>query len=86
MPQRLGNILTQGGINEDSAWRKSIASHSFAHEDGRLAHDAGVKLLVLRHLMPAERSIARDEDCIAEVRKHFSGNVMVGVDDMKIKV
>ena len=66
--------------------RHLIASHSFAHEAGRIAHDARVELLVLSHLIPAERIIAKDDDWIAEVRQHFSGNVMVGVDGMKIPV
>jgi ribonuclease BN (tRNA processing enzyme) len=66
--------------------RHLIASHSFAHEAGRIAHDARVELLVLSHLIPAERIIAKDDDWIAEVRLHFSGNVMVGVDGMKIPV
>ena len=66
--------------------RHLIASHSFAHEAGRIAHDARVELLVLSHLIPAERIIAKDDDWIAEVRQHFSGNVMVGEDGTRITV
>ena len=66
--------------------RHLIASHSFAHEAGRIAHDARVELLVLSHLIPAERSIAKDDDWIAEVRQHFSGNVIVGADGATIMV
>ena len=51
---------------------------------GRIAHDARVELLVLSHLIPSERSIAKDDDWIAEVRQHFSGNVIVGADGIKI--
>ena len=61
-----------------------ITSHSFAHEAGRVAHDAGVELLVLNHLIPAERDIARDDDWLAEVRRYFSGSVLVGSDGMQI--
>jgi len=41
---------------------------------------------VLSHLIPAERSIAKDDDWIAEVRQHFSGNVIVGADGATIMV
>ena len=66
--------------------RHLIASHSFAHEAGRIAHDARVELLVLSHLIPAERSIAKDDDWIAEVRQHFSGNVIAGADGARIMI
>ena len=71
---------------DERLYRHLIASHSFAHEAGRIAHDARVELLVLSHLIPAERSIAKDDDWIAEVRQHFSGNVMVGEDGTRITV
>ena len=71
---------------DERLYRHLIASHSFAHEAGRIAHDARVELLVLSHLIPAERSIAKDDDWIAEVRQHFSGNVIVGADGATIMV
>ena len=71
---------------DERLYRHLIASHSFAHEAGRIAHDARVELLVLSHLIPAERSIAKDDDWIAEVRQHFSGNVIVGADGATIVV
>ena len=77
-------VTAKTGNTDERLYRHLIASHSFAHEAGRVAHDAGVELLVLNHLIPAERNIAQDDDWIAEVRQHFSGNVMVGADGIKI--
>ena len=77
-------VTAKTGNTDERLYRHLIASHSFAHEAGRIAHDAGVKLLVLNHLIPAERDIAQDDDWIAEVRQHFNGNVMVGADGIKI--
>ena len=77
--------ITAKTLNTDERlYTHLIASHSFAHEAGRVANDAGVELLVLNHLIPAERNIAGDEDWLAEVRRYFSGNVLVGVDGMQI--
>ena len=77
-------VTAKTGNTDERLYRHLIASHSFAHEAGRIANDAGVKLLVLNHLIPAERNIAQDDDWIAEVRQHFNGNVMVGADGIKI--
>mgnify|MGYP001162643487 CR=1 FL=1 len=69
---------------DDRLYKHLVRSHTFARDVGKIAHDAGVELLVLNHLIPAERNIAKDDDWIAEVRQHFSGNVMVGADGIKI--
>ena len=77
--------ITAKTLNTDERlYTHLIASHSFAHEAGRVANDAGVELLVLNHLIPAERNIAGDDDWLDEVRRYFSGNVLVGVDGMQI--
>tara|TARA_B100000989_G_C19503970_1_gene455590 strand:- start:386 stop:1258 length:873 start_codon:yes stop_codon:yes gene_type:complete len=77
--------ITAKTLNTDERlYTHLIASHSFAHEAGRVANDAGVELLVLSHLIPAERNIAGDDDWLGEVRRYFSGNVLVGVDGMQI--
>ena len=77
-------VTSKAGNTDGRLYRHLIASHSFAHEAGRIAHDAGVELLVLSHLIPAERDVADDDDWVAEVRKCFSGSVLVGVDGMQI--
>ena len=69
---------------DDRLYNHLIRSHTFARDVGRIANDAGVDLLVLNHLIPAERDIAREEDWIKEIRHHFLGKVLVGADGMLI--
>ena len=78
------HVIAKTRNTDKRLYKHLIASHSFAHEAGRVAHDAGVELLVLSHLIPAERDIANDDDWLAEVRKYFSGSVLVGADGMQI--
>jgi ribonuclease BN (tRNA processing enzyme) len=73
-------VVNKTGNTDDRLYRHLLASHSFAHDVGRVAHDAGVKVLVLTHLIPAERDVAQDKDWIAEVRRSFNGEVIVGTD------
>jgi ribonuclease BN (tRNA processing enzyme) len=47
-----------------------------------MAAEAGVKLLVLTHLVPGALQNISDEDYIAGVRQHFDGKVVVGRDLM----
>jgi ribonuclease BN (tRNA processing enzyme) len=60
-----------------------LASHTPAEEAGRIAAEAGVKTLVLSHLVPgtAEVSDATWRDAAA---KHFNGEIIVGHDLMVI--
>jgi ribonuclease BN (tRNA processing enzyme) len=50
--------------------------HALADTVGRIAHEAGVRTLVLTHLNPGERA----EELIDTVRAHFGGQVVVPVD------
>ena len=58
-----------------------IGGHSDASEAGRIAAEAGVGTLVLSHLLPGDMNIP-DEVWIAEARRHFSGNIIVGRDKL----
>jgi ribonuclease BN (tRNA processing enzyme) len=61
--------------------KRSILSHHTAAEDvGRVAAEAGVKLLVLSHLVPAEDPEVTDQMWLDAVAKHFKGPVVVGND------
>lgn len=61
-----------------------LASHTSAEDAGRVAHAAGVKLLVLSHLVPADDPTVTDEMWIRAARTHFSGLVVVGKDLLEI--
>jgi ribonuclease BN (tRNA processing enzyme) len=57
-----------------------LASHSSTEDVGRVAAEAGVKLLVLSHLIPGDEPGITDEQWLAGVRTHFKGPAMVGRD------
>jgi len=53
--------------------------HTSAEEAGQVAQKAGVKLLVLTHVIPGDA----DATFIERVRKHYRGRVVVGRDLMR---
>ncbi len=57
------------------------ADHTPVEEVGRIAHDAGVKTLVLSHLVPAIDGIS-DNTWRAGAAKYFKGEIVVGKDLM----
>ena len=61
-----------------------IASHTSAEDAGRIAQAAGVKLLVLSHLVPADDPTITDQMWIDAARAHFRGRVIVGKDLLEI--
>ena len=68
-----------------SKLRESILSHHTTAEDcGRVAQAAGVKLLVLSHLVPPDDPAITDQMWTDEARKHFNGQIAVGRDLMEI--
>lgn len=60
-----------------------LKSHTTSEQLGKIAADAGVKTLVLSHLVPAFADIT-DEMWSAGVRKYFDGQIIVGRDLMEI--
>jgi ribonuclease BN (tRNA processing enzyme) len=65
--------------------RRSVISHHTSAEDaGRVAQAAGVKTLVLSHLVPAEDPAVTDADWIEPARRHFHGRIIVGRDLLEV--
>jgi ribonuclease BN (tRNA processing enzyme) len=61
--------------------RKSILSHHTSVEDaGRIAREAGVKMLVLSHFVPPDDPSISDQMWIDAARTQFQGPVIVGKD------
>lgn len=58
-----------------------LKGHTTAEDAGRIAARAGVKTLVLSHLLPGDEPID-DSVWIDEARRHFRGEVIVGRDRM----
>ena len=61
-----------------------LASHTTVEEAGRVAQAAGVKLLVLSHLIPADDPTITDAMWLRAARVHFRGRVIVGRDLLEI--
>jgi ribonuclease BN (tRNA processing enzyme) len=70
--------------NHEMLARSVIGHHTTAEQVGRVAALAGVKLLVLSHLVPAEDPTVPDEEWLAPVRRYFKGPVVVGRDLLDI--
>lgn len=60
------------------------ASHTMAPDVGKIARDAGVGLLALNHLIPADDPNFTDEDWYEAIAENWDGEVVVGKDGMKI--
>jgi ribonuclease BN (tRNA processing enzyme) len=61
-----------------------MAAHTVSEDVGRIAAKAGVKTLVLTHFVPGDDPSITDAQWSEGVRKHFSGQIVVGKDLMEI--
>jgi len=61
-----------------------VASHTSLADVGLVAARAGVKTLVLSHLVPSEEPRITDEQWLEGARAHFKGEVIVGRDLLEI--
>ena len=61
-----------------------LASHIVTGDLGKLAAAAGVKTLVLSHLVPPDDASITDDMWMAGVRKHYGGPIIVGRDLLEI--
>lgn len=61
-----------------------MAAHTTTEDVGRIAAAAGVKTLVLSHLVPGDDTSITDAMWAEGARKHFSGRVIVGADLMAL--
>ena len=57
-----------------------LGSHTRAEDCGRVAAAAGVKTLVLSHLVPADDPGVTDSMWIRAARTHFQGHIVIGKD------
>lgn len=61
-----------------------LASHTTTEDVGRIAQAAGVKKLVLSHLVPGDDPTITDAMWIEGARKHYGGPIVVARDMMQI--
>lgn len=63
-----------------------LASHTTTEDVGRIAKEAGVKKLVMTHLVPGDDASITDEMWMEGARKHFGGPIVVARDLMEIEL
>ena len=68
--------------NPEGVWRHIVATHTPLDVAGRMAQEAGVRRLVLTHIIPGALDALPDESYLAQVRKTFRGDVVVGRDQL----
>ena len=74
-----------GKIANASTLKKHIIdSHTSAEDCGRVAAAAGVKTLVLSHLVPSDDPAVTDRMWIDAARTHFSGTIVVAKDLLEV--
>lgn len=61
-----------------------LAAHTSTDDVGKIAAQAGVKTVVLTHLVPGDDPSITDEQWSEGVRKHFNGRIIVGKDLMEV--
>ncbi len=61
-----------------------LLGHTTPEDAGRVATAAGVKMLVLSHLVPGDDPAVTDEIWLAEARRTYAGPIVVGRDLMEI--
>jgi ribonuclease BN (tRNA processing enzyme) len=66
--------------NPEGVWRHIVATHTPLEDAGRMAAEAGVKTLVLSHVIPGALDPLPDEAYLAPARKTFKGEVVLGRD------
>ena len=73
------------GLSESARaglYRGVGGTHSTAESAGRIARDAGVKTLVLTHIM----SLEQDWELIEEARRAFDGTIMLAADGLSLEI
>jgi ribonuclease BN (tRNA processing enzyme) len=64
--------------------RHLFAHHTTAEDAGRVAARAGVKTLVLSHLVPADDPLVTEQMWIEAASVHFRGRIVVGRDLLEV--
>lgn len=85
LPEGLDSIVSRTG-NGSRLREHLVASHSFAADAAGIAQAAGVAMLVLNHLIPADDPVFTEQHWRAAVAPIFAGEVVVGRDGLTISL
>jgi ribonuclease BN (tRNA processing enzyme) len=61
-----------------------VRSHTTVEDAAKLAAEAGVKTLVLSHLVPADDPLVTEDDWRAAAKEHFPGEIVIARDLLEI--
>lgn len=70
--------------NADRLVEHIVACHTTHIDVGKVAKEAGVKMLVLTHFVPSDDPLLTDEVWIEGAKMHFDGKIIVGKDLMEV--
>jgi ribonuclease BN (tRNA processing enzyme) len=70
--------------NAQSLKKSILSHHTTAQDAGRIAHEAGVKTLVLSHLVPPDDPQITPQMWIDAAAQHFQGEIILGRDLLEI--
>jgi ribonuclease BN (tRNA processing enzyme) len=61
-----------------------LDSHTLAEDVGRIAAEAGIGLLALNHLVPADDPLVTEQHWVDAVCAHYAGPLVVGCDGLTL--
>lgn len=77
-------LTARVGNGSDKLMRHLLRSHTSAQDAARTATNAGVKRLALSHLLPSDDPEYSTQDWRDAVKDHWSGELIVGYDGVRI--
>ncbi|WP_050522006.1 MBL fold metallo-hydrolase [Pseudorhodobacter wandonensis] len=83
LPAGVETVIARTGLG-DKLRNHLYASHTKAEDVGRIAQAAGVRRLVLNHLVPADDPTIGPQDWLSQVALEWDGKADVGTDGMEI--
>ena len=82
----LPSLLKRIGNGSDKLMAHWLRSHTFAHDAAKTATKAGVKRLALSHLIPSDDPTYGPKDWQEACADHWSGQLIVGHDGIRIEL
>ena len=79
-------LFSRIGNSDDRLRKHWLRSHTFAHDAGRIATDAGVIALALNHLIPSDDPDYDDSHWQAALQETWAGKLYVGKDGMRVNL
>ncbi|WP_342077029.1 MBL fold metallo-hydrolase [Yoonia sp. SS1-5] len=79
-------LMKRIGNGSEKLMEHWLRSHTYAHDAAKTARNAGVRHLVLSHLIPSDDPDYGEKDWQKAVEDHWSDNFTVGTDGCRISI